>query len=514
MILRDQDSRSVLRPASRMALILGVAALLALPGWAPGEPPEARKPAEAPQEKAPGASKPAEVPQEKAPETPTPAPSEKGTTLTPNDPRSAQGGPKGGADDATTAYDPFSNTGAPRPKLIKAAVFHPLVQEVSDYIDFRGWFEVDNKVEIRAETSGRLERAMYRTGAVVKKGQILFEIDAGEYEIEVTKAKAEHQKDLARLERMKSTLENAKSLQKRNMTSQLDIANHESNFAEAQAECNISLANLRLAERRLESTRVRAPIGGKVGRPLLAPGSLVLSNITPLASIISIDTMWVEFEAKTNTFRYLVDVRSKQMAKGGSDNRLLALVRLSPDDVELGRGYVDLDDNEVNSVEGTFRLRVALPNHDHHYLPGMKATVRLVTSDPHRETILPVATIANSRINRSRFQPALIGSGADQNFQLFVLNEKDEVEIREIVGHFYQGHEQGHSADAFVVTKGLSANDRVVFDHMNDSIKPPGNLFPGVGPASEVRLDPISKMFSLFVQGPGQGDAKAAEPKR
>ena len=504
MILRDQDSRSVLRPASRMTLILGIAALLTLPGWAPGEPP--------------GAPKPAEAPQERAPEAPTraPAPNEKEAAPTEKASSPPQEAP------APKLAGEGTNPGAVaevyRPRLAKVAVFHPLVREISDYQDANGRFEVENKVEIRAEVSGRLERVLYKAGAMVKKGDILFQLEASEYNLEVDKAKAEHEKNLAPLERMKSALQRAKTLRVRDAITEEGLVTHQSNFTEAKAAWDISLANLKLAERKLELTRVRAPIDGRVGRQLVAAGSVVAGNITPLASIISLDSMWVEFELDSYRFKNLLDFESKLKAKRGPDSEITAMISLSSDfsaEAEMEKGHINLDDNELNSVNGTYRLRVAVPNPGHRRLPGMGATVRLVISDPHQETILPIATIDN--YNQLLGQPPQGEPGTGQRHRILILNKKDEIEIRDITGHSYSGNPPQDMSDAFLIKEGLSPGDRVVSKYENMNYR--GSAFqyrdvPGTGAASEVHLIPIPKMTTLWLHKPGQGDAKVAEPKR
>ncbi len=66
----------------------------------------------------------------------------------------------------------------------------PVLAEIQDYEDFPGRLEPVDSVEIRSRVTGYIAKANFKEGADVKKGDILFEIDASFYEAELAKAEA------------------------------------------------------------------------------------------------------------------------------------------------------------------------------------------------------------------------------------------------------------------------------------------------------------------------------------
>src|SRR5262249_36982286 len=76
----------------------------------------------------------------------------------------------------------------------------PVVREVTDYEDFPGRAEARERVELRARVAGYLNAMRFKEGAAVRKGDILFEIDARPYQAQLNQA-------LAQVELHKATLQ-------------------------------------------------------------------------------------------------------------------------------------------------------------------------------------------------------------------------------------------------------------------------------------------------------------------
>src|SRR5262245_51083057 len=70
----------------------------------------------------------------------------------------------------------------------EVTVCHPVVREVTDYDDFTGRVEAVQTVEVRARVSGYLAKIAFKEGTMVKRGDLLFEIDSRPYRAELEKA--------------------------------------------------------------------------------------------------------------------------------------------------------------------------------------------------------------------------------------------------------------------------------------------------------------------------------------
>src|SRR6266496_1204 len=90
-------------------------------------------------------------------------------------------------------------SGAPAPTPVAVSVSYPVEREVTDYADFTGRTAAVDSVEVRARVWGYLDKVNFKEGTLVKKGDVLFEIDARPYQALLEQAKAKVAQDQAQL---------------------------------------------------------------------------------------------------------------------------------------------------------------------------------------------------------------------------------------------------------------------------------------------------------------------------
>src|SRR5947207_12443357 len=71
------------------------------------------------------------------------------------------------------------------PEAPKVTVQHPEARTLTDYEEFNGWLAPDKKVEIRARVRGNIKKVHFTDGKVVKKGQLLFQLDPRPFEADI-----------------------------------------------------------------------------------------------------------------------------------------------------------------------------------------------------------------------------------------------------------------------------------------------------------------------------------------
>src|SRR5262245_45789475 len=89
--------------------------------------------------------------------------------------------------------------GAPAAGPVSVPVSHPVGREVTDYADFTARVAAVDSVDVKAHVWGYLEKVNFKEGALVKKGDILFELDARPYVALLEQAKAKVKQDEAQL---------------------------------------------------------------------------------------------------------------------------------------------------------------------------------------------------------------------------------------------------------------------------------------------------------------------------
>ncbi|MET0284746.1 MAG: efflux RND transporter periplasmic adaptor subunit [Polyangiales bacterium] len=313
---------------------------------------------------------------------------------------------------------------APRPKV---TVAQPAVATVADYSEHTGRTEAPDAVEIRARASGYLNKASFKEGDIVKKGDLLFVVDPRPYEAALARSKAELEATRVDLDLAHKELDRASQLYGRGTITeqQLDVRN--SAVASLAARQALAAASIQTASLDLEYAHVRAPIGGRIGRMLVTPGNLVGPTLpTPLATVVSIDPLYVYIDVD--------ETRAMKLRREGK-----AYIAFPGEESFDHEATIDFLDNRVDPSTGTLRVRAVVPNHDGKLAHGLFARVRL----PEGEAT-PAMMVADRAI----------ATDQDRRY-VWVIDQEGKAQYRAVtLGRIEAGLR--------VVRSGLQANDKVV----------------------------------------------------
>ena len=141
-----------------------------------------------------------------------------------------------------------------------------VAKQVSDWDEFTGHFEPVDAVEIRPRVSGFVQRVAFAEGAIVRRGDPLFYIDARPYQAEVSRAEAELERARTRAQLAQGERERAEKLVATQAISREELDARTSGKAEGDAAVRAAAAALETAKLNMEWTVVRAPITGRVSR--------------------------------------------------------------------------------------------------------------------------------------------------------------------------------------------------------------------------------------------------------
>jgi multidrug efflux system membrane fusion protein len=266
---------------------------------------------------------------------------------------------------------------APAPAEVSVA--EVICKQIGDNDEFTGRLEAVNAVEVRPRVSGYLQSVHFKEGAIVRQGDLLFQIDPRPFQAEVDRLKGDLSQAKAQRSRAQSDFERAERLHNNDGMSAEEYDRRAAVRNEAEARIASTEAALRGAELNLEFTHVKAPITGRVGRAEITEGNLVeggAGQIKPLTSLVSLDPIYVYFDVDEQT--YLKYARLTQSHGTSShDLRSAARLGLADEDGFPHVGQVSFVDNQVSSSTGTIRLRATFANKNLALTPGLFARIRL-----------------------------------------------------------------------------------------------------------------------------------------
>jgi RND family efflux transporter MFP subunit len=332
---------------------------------------------------------------------------------------------------------------APPPPPTELTVSQPIRQTVSDFVEFTGHTDAVQSVDIRARVAGYLQKIDFADGALVKQGQLLFEIDPSVYQAEVDKAQALLQAARAELEKAQADLGIKQEMYAGNAASKLDVIQAQAAASVATASIASSAAMLEQANINLGYTKIYSPISGRIDRSRVDAGNLVgADGNTLLANIVQADPIYVYFNVDELTLQKFQARRIKDGGVSGVPKLDLSMLLALGDSPDFTyKGVVNYADNKVDPSTGTMQVRGELPNPNYALTPGFFARVRVPDGDPYEAVLVPDRAI-----------------GVDQGIQyLLVVNDQNVVEFRPIV----TGTQHGQMR---VITKGVTADDWVIVD--------------------------------------------------
>jgi len=355
-----------------------------------------------------------------------------------------------------------------------------VARSILDWTEFTGRIEAVDSVEIRPRVAGYLDSVHFREGSLVEAGDPLFTIDPREYEAAATAARANLERAQTRLALAEQELARSEMLIEARAISQEEFDQRNSELLAATADLNGARAELVRADLNLSFARITAPIGGRIGAALVKPGNLVNPGETLLTTLVSVDPVYVTFEADESVY---LDFQA-QLAEAGRDGeyyRLPVGVGLASDDAFPYVGELDFIDNQLDPATGTIRGRAVLPNADGLLTPGLFARVRLFRSREQDALLIHDMAILT---DQDRKYVYLVGSNS--------VAERREIEVGGLVDGLR------------VVTAGLSVDDRVVVNGVRRIFFPGMPLMPDTVPMD----DPLasSGAGSTGMQMPGGGE--------
>jgi len=293
---------------------------------------------------------------------------------------------------------------------------------------------------INAQVQGYIVSRDYLEGTVVKKGDLLFQIDPRPFEAALGQAKGTLAKDQAN--KVKADADEKRAV---DLFDKKVISDQERDTAIAAAEslkANVEAdqAAVKTAELNLGYTKITAPIDGLAGFANNQVGDLVgPASTTPLTTVSQIDPIkaivTVGEGAFTDFFARYPDAEQRQALLKRLDFDLI----LGSGSVYPRKGKFYALDRNLDPKTGSIRYYVTFPNPDATLRPGQFGKVRFVPDAVHNALVVPQEAVTELQ----------------GNFQVAVVDQNNKVSIRPVkmgerIGAMWQ------------VTEGLNPGERVV----------------------------------------------------
>jgi membrane fusion protein (multidrug efflux system) len=329
-----------------------------------------------------------------------------------------------------------AQTGPPPPEVLITTVTPKDVPRVLERVATLDGFINAN---IHAQVQGYIISRDYTEGSIVKKGDLLFQIDPRPFEAALAQARGTLAKDKANQVKADADEKRAMDLFKKKVISdqERDTATAAADSTRANVEADE--AAVKQAEINLGYTKITAPIDGVTGFANNQVGDLVGPSTGPLTTMSQIDPIKAVVTAGEGPFTDFVsrhpDATERQAYIKSLDFELI----LSSGSVYSQKGKFYALDRNLDTKTGSIRYYVTFPNPGNNLRPGQFGKVRFVADMKKGAMVVPQEAVTELQ----------------GNYQVAVVDENNKVSIRPV--------KMGERIGAmWEVTEGLKPGDKVV----------------------------------------------------
>lgn len=326
----------------------------------------------------------------------------------------------------------------PPPEVLVAQVKQ---QDVPIFDEFVSTLDGSVNATIQARVQGYLTSQNYKEGTVVKKGDLLFQIDPRPFQAALEQAKAA-------LAQAEASHRQAELLAGRNLElfktkaiSAQDRDNAVQAAAAARAQTEAQRAAVQQAQLSLDYTAIISPIDGIAGLAKAQVGDLVGPSTGPLTTVTTADPIKAYFTVSDQRYTAYAQRYSDPAQRAEHEKQLEFELILADGSHFPHKGQLYAAENQVDVRTGSVRIAAIFPNPGNILRPGQFARIKVRTDIKRGALLLPQRAVTE-----------LQGT-----YQVAVVDAANKIHIQPV--------EMGRRIDhEWIVEKGLHAGDRVVVE--------------------------------------------------
>jgi membrane fusion protein, multidrug efflux system len=353
----------------------------------------------------------------------------------------------------SSAADSKQRAQAAGPHAVSVAVAPVQKQDVPVYLSGLGAVTAFNTANIKSRVDGQIMKVNFREGQDVREGELLIEIDARPYEVQLEQMQAQLFRDQAQLRDAKLNLDRYVALIPSGSIAQQQVDTQKALVDQLDGTVRNDQAQIDSAKLNIVYCHITAPFNGRVGLRQVDPGNIVhAADTNPMLILTQLQPIAVIFTLPED----VLPTVAKQMKSGA-----LEVDAFSRDDqTKLARGKLLTIDNQIDPTTGTAKLKAVFDNKENKLWPNQFVNADLLVEMRKNSIVVPTAAILRG----------------PQGTFVYAVNPDKTVLDKPVTVTLTQG-------DTTVISEGVNPGDTVVTDGQ-DKLQRGSKIEPRGGPPS------------------------------
>lgn len=258
-------------------------------------------------------------------------------------------------------------------------------QNISTSITATGTIEPVTKVEVGTQVSGIIDKIYVDYNSVVKKGQVIAELDKTNLVSELNSAQSNLANAQSNLTYQKANYSRYKNLYEKGLIAANDFENARLSYEQAQQQVKIQQQSVEKARTNLGYATITSPIDGVILSKEVEEGQTVASAMTtPTLFNIAQDL---------TDMRVIADIDEADIGGVVEGQRVTFTVDAFPDDVFNGSVTQVRQEATTESNVVTYEVVISAPNDDLKLKPGLTANVTIYTLEKNNVLTVPAKAL-------------------------------------------------------------------------------------------------------------------------
>ena len=330
-------------------------------------------------------------------------------------------------------------------RIVPVQVATAETKDLPIWIEGLGSVAAYQQVTVKAQVDGKLEKVAFTEGQVVKKGDLLVQIDARPFLVMLHSAQGALQRDQAQLVAAKANYERMKTLAAQNLIAQNQVEQALAQQGQFEGAVQIDRSQIESAQLQLDYASVRSPLDGITGVRQVDAGNIIhAADPNGLVVITAIDPAAVLFTVPQDRLGSV----SAALAKGD-----VIVEAYNRDGTQkLGTGKLVVLDNQINSTTATLRLKALVPNPARTLWPNAFVKARMLIETRSGALAIPAVAVQHS----------------PQGTYVYIVGLDRTAVMKPIAISMVTG-------DTAIVERGVEAGEQVVIEGQNQ-LRPGGKV--------------------------------------